>query len=463
MFEMENSLKRPGDTISLADAREIAREAYIFGYPMVANYRVQYTYFVNRQSPEFKAPWNHICNIPRVYTPDDRATVAPNSDTPYSFLGMDLRAEPVVLTVPHVDEGRYFSIQLVDLFTFNFDYISSRTTGNDGGHFLVAGPGWKGTIPDGIRKVFHSETDLAMAMYRTQLFGPDDLNNVKKIQEGYNVQTLSEFLGKPAPRDAPKINFIEPLTPEQQKTSAEFFSALNFVLNFCPVHPSEKGLMDRFAQIGVGAGRDFNAGALSPEMRGAIEQGIAGAWAEFADLKKNRFDTHEVVFGDVYGTREYLKNNYLYRMAGVVMGLFGASKEEAMYPLYAVDSDGGALDGANHYSLRFEPGNLPPVNAFWSLTMYGLPEFLLVANPINRYLINSPMLPQLRRDPDGGLTLVIRHDPPGRDWETNWLPAPKGAFIMALRLYWPKEEAINGTWTAPELVKDDPVKAAKNK
>ena len=111
MFEMENSLKRPGDTISLADAREIAREAYIFGYPMVANNRVQYTYFVNRQSPEFKAPWNHICNIPRVYTPDDRATVAPNSDTPYSFLGMDLRAEPIVLTVPHVDEGRYFSIR----------------------------------------------------------------------------------------------------------------------------------------------------------------------------------------------------------------------------------------------------------------------------------------------------------------------------------------------------------------
>ena len=144
----------------------------------------------------------------------------------------------------------------------------------------------------------------------------------------------------------------------------------------------------------------MRAGILGPvifrlKIKEAIEQGIADAWAEFADLKKNRFDTHEMVFGDVYGTREYLKNNYLYRMAGVVMGLFGASKEEAMYPLYAVDSDGEALDGANSYTLRFEPGRLPPVNAFWSLTMYGLPEFLLVANPLNRYLINSPMLLQL--------------------------------------------------------------------
>jgi hypothetical protein len=213
--------------------------------------------------------------------------------------------------------------------------------------------------------------------------------------------------------------------------------------------------MDRFARIGVGAGRDFRAGDLSPELKEAIEQGIADAWAEFANLKKNRFDTHEMVFGDVYGTREYLKNNYLYRMAGAVMGLFGASKEEAMYPLYAVDSYGEALDGANCYTLRFEPGRLPPVNAFWSLTMYGLPEFLLVANPLNRYLINSPMLPQIRRDADGGLTLLIQHDSPGKDLETNWLPAPEGAFIMALRLYWPKEEATNGTWTAPDLIKVD--------
>ena len=184
---------------------------------------------------------------------------------------MDLRAEPIVLTVPHVDEGRYFSIQLVDLFTFNFDYISSRMTGNDGGHFLVAGRGWKGTIPGGNQEgVSFGDRPGDGNVPDASLLGPDDLNNVKKIQEGYNLQTLSEFQGKPAPWDAPKINFIEPLTPEQQKTSAEFFSALNFVLANAtrPVHPSEKGLMDRFAQIGVGAGRDFNAGALSPGNEG---------------------------------------------------------------------------------------------------------------------------------------------------------------------------------------------------
>jgi hypothetical protein len=432
------------------EARGIAKEAYIYSFPMVDNYRVQYGYFVDRQNSEFKAPWNHICNIPRVYTPADTAIQTPNSDTPYSFAGLDLRAEPVVLTVQPVEKDRYFSVQLVDAYTFNFAYIGTRSTGNDGGNFLIAGPGWQGETPKGVKKVIRSETEFVLAGYRTQLFNPGDLDNVKKVQAGYKVQTLSAFLGTAAPKPAPVIDFIKPLTAAEEKTSLQFFNILNFVLQFCPTNPSDTELMARFAKIDVGAGNTLDPSELSPEIKTAIEQGIADAWADFAVLVK-QFDAGKVTSGDVFGTREYLKNNYLYRMGAAVMGIYGNSKLEAMYPVYGVDADGKKLNGANVYTLRFVPGQLPPVNAFWSLTMYELPASLLVANPINRYLINSPMLSQLNRDADGGLTLLVQNESPGKDKESNWLPAPKGPFIMYMRLYWPKDEAIEGKWTAPAL------------
>lgn len=440
--------------LSPADARAIAKEAYIYGYPMVDDYRIQHAYFVNRQSPEYKASWNQIRNIPRVFTPDDKAVQTPNSDTPYSMLGMDLRAEPIVLTVPAIEKNRYLSVQLIDLYTHNFAYIGSRTTGNGGGSFLIAGPGWKGETPKGITKVIRAETALVLAVYRTQLFNPGDLNNVKKIQAGYKVQTLSAFLGQPAPKAAPAIDFIKPLTPETQKTSPEFFGILNFILQFCPTDPSEKDLMARFARIGVGAGKTFDAAKLSPELRKAIADGMADAWQAFAELKKTEIDTGKTTSGDLYGTRDYLKNNYLYRMAAAIIGIYGNSKDEAMYPFYAVDAAGEKPDGSKHrYTLRFAPGQLPPTNAFWSLTMYELPSSLLVANPLNRYLLNSPMLPQFKRDADGGITFFIQHASPGADKEANWLPAPNGPFFMAMRLYWPKPEALEGKWKQPPLEK----------
>ena len=438
--------------INPAEARAIAKEAYIYGFPIVDSYRIQHTYFVDRASPEFKAPWNQLVNTPRVYTPADTAIQTPNSDTPYSFIGLDLRAEPIVLTVPRIEKERYFSIQLIDAYTFNFDYIGSRATGNDGGSYLIAGPNWKGDTPKGVKKVIRSETEFVFALYRTQLFKPDDIDNVKKVQAGYKAQTLSAFLRTAAPKAAPAIDFIKPLTPAEEKTSLQFFNILNFVLQFCPTDPSETELMARFAKIGVGAGKTIDASRLSPEMAKAFGDGVADAWEEFKGLVK-LFDEGKVTSGDVFGTREFLKNNYLYRMGAAVMGIYGNSKQEAMYPVYAVDSEGKKLDGANRYTLRFAPGQLPPVHAFWSLTMYELPKSLLVANPINRYLINSPMLPQLQRDADGGLTLHIQNESPGQDKEANWLPAPKGPFIMYMRLYWPKQEATEGKWTAPKLLK----------
>jgi hypothetical protein len=433
-----------------AEARAIAKEAYIYGEPMVDNYRIQHAYFVDRANPEYKAPLNQIWNSARLFSPADKAIQTPNSDTLYSMFGGDLRSEPLVLTVPAMEKERYFSVQLIDYYTFNFDYIGSRTTGNGGGNFLLAGPGWKGETPKGIDKVFRSETELVFPGYRTQLFNPDDIDNVRKIQAGYRVQPLSAFLGRPAPTAAPAIDFITPLTAAQQRTSPEFFNILNFVLQFCPTHPSETELMARFARISVGADKTFDVGKLSPELKTAIEQGMADAWADLAALQK-RIDAKEVPLGDMFGTREYLKNNYLYRMGAAVNGIYGNSKQEAMYPIFSLDADGQKLDGSRRYAIRFAPGQLPPVNAFWSLTMYELPASLLVANPLNRYLLNSPMLLQFKRDADGGLTLIIQNESPGADMEANWLPAPKGPFVMFMRLYWPKEEATEGKWTAPPL------------
>ncbi|MCC8954235.1 DUF1254 domain-containing protein [Bradyrhizobium sp. Pear77] len=435
------------------EARAIARDAYVYGFPLVDSYRVQYSYFVDRNSPEFKAGWNTLVNNARVYTPDDKSIQTPNSDTPYSYVGADLRAEPLVFTVPEVEKGRYYSLQFIDMYTFNFAYVGSRATGNGAGSYLLAGPGWKGEKPKGIKQVIRSETEFAFVLYRTQLFSPADIDNVKKVQSGYKVQPLSAYIGKQAPAAAPTIDFVKPLSSELERTSPEFFNELNFILQFCPTNPAEKAMMARFARINVGAGKKVDAGALTPEMRKALQDGMAEAWKSFAEYKETQLDTGKRSSADGFGTRAALKGDYLARMSAAALGIYGNSKDEAIYPVYFVDAGKQKLEGTNRYALRFAPGQLPPARAFWSLTLYELPASLLFANPLNRYLINSPMLPNLKRDADGGVTLYVQNESPGKDKESNWLPAPKGPFFVAMRLYWPKPEALQGKWEAPPLKK----------
>ncbi|WP_407666000.1 DUF1254 domain-containing protein [Mycolicibacterium boenickei] len=432
--------------------RQIAKEAYTYGFPMVDSYRIQHAYFVDKANPQYKGDWNQTHSIARVFTPEDTTIQTPNSDTPYTMLGADLRAEPLVLTVPPIEAGRYYSLQFIDSYTYNFAYVGSRTTGNGGGKYLLAGPGWNGDKPAGITDVIRSDTDFALVIYRTQLFDPKDIDNVKKIQAGYTVEPLSAFAHQPA-ATAPAVDFIAPLTPDEQKTSPKFFQILSFLLKYAPEVPSEKELRARFATIGIGPDGDFNPDTMSKETLQAVQDGMADAWAELNAFKKDKMDTGQVTSSQLFGTREALKDNYLYRMAAAVLGIYGNSSAEAIYPVLAVDSAGAPLTGANNYTVRFAPGQLPPVNSFWSTTMYKMPQSLLVANPINRYLINSPMLPSLAKDPDGGVTIYVQHQSPGPEKEANWLPAPDGPFQMILRLYWPKQEALNGTWHAPKVVK----------
>lgn len=438
-----------------AELREIIKDAYIYGFPMVDSYRIQYSYFVDTANPEYKGAWNTLHNVARVFTPQDKAIQTPNSDTPYSFLGADLRAEPLVIGVPAVPD-RYYSLQFIDMYTHNFAYVGSRATGSDAGHYLLAGPHWKGEVPEGIRDVIRSETSLAFVLYRTQLFGPDDLDAVRNVQAQYTVQPLSQFAGT-APPMVKAVAFAEPLSAEAQKTSPEFFGLLNFLLQFAPTDASETALMERFARAGIVAGKPFDVAALTPEQRQAVEGGMADAWNAFAKYKAEVIDTGKKGSADGFGTRAILGNDYLMRMASAVLGIYGNSKEEANYPAYFTDADGQPLDASsNRYTVRFEPDRLPPVHSFWSLTMYELPASLLTDNPIDRYLINSPMEPSLVRDADGGITLYIQHESPGKDKEANWLPAPKGPFFMIMRQYWPRPEALDGSWKAPPAVRTNP-------
>jgi hypothetical protein len=438
-------------SVTPAEARAIAKEAYIWGYALVDDHRIQYPYFIDKSHPEYKGDWNSIGHNTRLYTPADTTIQTINSDTLYSFIGVDVRDEPIVITVPQVDKARYYGCSLFDLWG-HCDMLGTRTTGNDAANFMVYGPGWKGETPKGIEKAFFMETALGSAALRTRLFNPGDIENVKKVQPGFKVQMLSAFLGQPSVKRT-HVDFVKPLTVAQQKTSLEFFNVLNNLLQFAPTHPTEVELKARVARIGIAEGNIIDFSKLSPEIKTAFEQGMADAWVDLnATVKK--IDSGEITPGDCYGTREYLKNNYLYRAAAIYLAGNAQPKEEVIYPFISLDTDGKPLDGAaNRYTIRFPGNDLPPAKQFWSLTMYTLPQRLLVANPIDRYLLNTPMMPNWVKDADGGYTFYLQNESPEKNKEPNWLPAPKGPFYMVMRLYLPGKEAQDGIWKAPKPVR----------
>jgi hypothetical protein len=435
------------------EVQAIAEEAFVYAFPMVMGYGVMYEYAVDKSSDQYKAPFNQIYNTARVYTPKDTAVICPNSDTPYSFLWADLRAEPLILSVPEVETGRYYSVMLTDLYTCNYGYIGSRATGNGAGSFMVAGPNWKGEAPQGVKKVFRCETEFSLVLCRTQLFGPADIDHVKQVQAGYKVQTLSGFLNKPAPPAAPEVKW-----PKIDKKSAETdpFAYLSFLLQFCPaVGPAdvERSLRSRFARIGIEAGKPFSMDKLTTDQKAELETGVKSGLEKIkkqvAQLGKNENGWR---VGSAFGDREFYKGDWTLRAGAAMAGIYGNDAVEALYPLLATDSEGNKPDcRKNRYTLTFPNDQLPPANAFWSVTMYDGRTQLLIENPLNRYLINSPMLPGLKKNDDGSLTVYIQKDSPGKEKEPNWLPAPDGPIYVALRLYWPKEEALNGKWQPPAV------------
>jgi hypothetical protein len=446
---------------SIAEFKTIAEEGFIYGLPIVMNYAVMYEYSVDKRSSQYKAPFNHLHNEHRVFTYKDTAIITPNSDTPYSVMFMDLRSEPLVLSVPAVEKGRYYSVMLCDGNTFNYGYIGTRATGNEPGDYMVVGPDWKGETPAGIKKVFRSSTQFSAAAYRTQLFNSADMPNVEKIQAGYKVRPLSAYLKQQASQAAPAVNFPK-IDKELVKTG--FFDYLDFALQFAPAGPEEKEIREKLARIGVGPGKKFNFKDLSAEQKAAIVSGMKEGDAKVdkfaADIGK-KIDGWNVY--SAFGDRAFFNGNWLLRAAGAKIGIYANDAVEAMYPKTREDGTGAPLDGSKHrYSLTFAKDQFPPVNAFWSVTMYDGKSQLLIKNPINRYLINSPMLPNMKKNADGSLTLYIQKDSPGKDKESNWLPAPNDSIYLVMRLYWPKTEPPSilppgeGTWNPPALVQTNP-------
>jgi hypothetical protein len=443
---------RPG----ILGAKDIAESALIYGLPIVMNYAVMYEYAVDRASPQFKAPFNQIKNETHVATYRDTAIVTPNSDTPYSLCFLDLRAEPIVLSVPAVDPKRYFSVQLVDGNTYNFGYMGSRTTGSGAASVLVAGPEWTGSAPAGVKQVFRSSTQFAFVIFRTQLFDPADMPNVEAVQAGYKAQPLSTFTGQPAPPPAPAIAWPR-INAELAKK--HFLEYLGFALQFAPPQPNETAIRAQLARIGVGTGKLADAGGTSLLDRIEMDLGLwegerkveAGVAAAGVGMNGWRVT-------DIQGSADAYNGDWLLRAVVAKAGIYANDSAEATYPLTRTDGSGATLDGSQaNYAITFPAGQLPPVNAFWSVTMYDGKTQLLIENPIGRYLINSPMLPGLKRNADGSLTLYIQNKSPGADKEANWLPAPAGPIYLVMRLYWPKTESPSilpiskGAWQPPPV------------
>jgi hypothetical protein len=448
--------KTKKDRPSIEQTKAIAEEGFIYGLPIVMNYAVMYEYVVDTNGSQFKAPFNQIKNEARVFTYQDTAIITPNSDTPYSLDWLDLRAEPMVLSVPAVPKNRYYAVMLCDGNAYNFGYIGSRATGSGPGSYLVVGPDWKGETPAGIKKVFTSTTPFALAAFRTQLINAADMPNVVKVQAGYRSQPLSSFLKQPAPPAAPKIEFV-PATTEGIK--ANFYEYLDAALQFIPLSPEDKDVRARLASIGIGPGKTFDFKALSPEHKAAVllamKEGDDKVTKFLASGMKN-IDGWNI--GSLFGNRAFYNGNWLMRAAAAKGGIYGNDAVEATYPLTRTDATGQELDGSKHnYTITFAAGQLPPVNAFWSVTMYDGKSQFLIKNPIDRYLINSPMLPSMKKNTDGSVTLYIQKDSPGKAKEANWLPAPDGPIYLVMRLYWPKETppsilpAGDGTWKPPAV------------
>ena len=419
------------------EVRAIAKDAWLYAFPMMESYNTWYSQAVDARSPTYVGGFNTFRHYSEAFTSANHDVVTPNNDTPYSWAWLDLRAEPIVISVPEVPKDRYYVLQCIDLFTYNCAYIGSRSTGNKAGDFLMVGPQWKGEIPPGFKKVFKSETQIVGILGRTQLNGPEDVENVRKVQAGYKLTPLSAYQGKPAPPAAPALDY--PPYVKTKASSHDFISYLNFFLALAePLHPNEVALRKRFEEIGIVSGKPWDASKVDTATVTAIDAGVKEAQATL----KSKIDV-TVSSNGLFGSRKALGEDYLKRATAAAMGLYGNDLAEAWYGGYVGD-------GSKLSQIHFSKDNLPPAKFFWSVTLYTLPDRFLYDNPLSRYSIGD-RTKGLKYDKDGSLTLFVGHESPGSDKESNWLPAPTGKYSFVARVYGPSEAAMNGKWTLPAL------------
>ncbi len=372
-----------------------------------------------------------------------------NVDTLYSFAWLDLSKEPIILSVPDT-HGRYYLMPILDAWTNVIASPGKRTTGTKAGNFAIVGPNWSGTLPDGIKEV-KSPTNTAMIAGRTQANGPADYAAVNAIQKQYKLTPLSAW-GKPytPPRGVvhPRIDTKTPPVDQVNRMSAPvFFKALAALMKENPPAPADAPMLAKLAKIGIVPGQDFNMSRLDPAVAEGLEESVQMAVQKIQAAAKqtgtivNGWSALPMNLAD-FGT------DYGFRAVVAMIGLGANVPKDAFYPIAFVDGDGKPLNGDHRYILHFNRDEMPPANAFWSVTMYNGQSFL-VANPINRYNIAAWM--PLKYNPDGSLDIYIQRDSPGRQKESNWLPAAQGSFDVTMRIYWPKESVLNGSWKPPAI------------
>lgn len=441
----------PGGDPDRQELIETARDAYIFFFPMLMGYRYLFGSFLVPELPSHMTPINTLGGKPQTLDHNFEDVISPNADTPYSMAGLDLRAEPMVLSVPAIGD-RFYHFQLEDLWGHNAHYVGVNTTGTGAGEYLLAGPGWEGDTPESIDRALRFETDVVFIIGRTQLLGPEDVDTLGEIMATYELRPLSAYLGQPAPPSEP---YAWPKWNDEASRDERFIEYANALLPLCePFDHADTPYLERFARIGIRSGELIDAISLDEEARDAIRSGVEVArehiQAAISDMGRQ---VNGWNLAEVFGNREWYGEDFLLRAAGAMMGWGGNDASEAVYPICRQDGAGQPLHGDHRYQITLP--SLPPARAFWSLTMYdtrydGTAGYL-VDNPIDRYLINSTTR-GLIAGADGSLTLLIQHDEPAtEEGRANWLPAPAGPFYLIMRLYSPEESALDGTWEPPPM------------
>jgi hypothetical protein len=448
----QKSEAQGGQDAKQAEALKAGVEAVVYGLPLVITDLTK-DKLTNVAKPDaFAAPVNQFVNVRQFPDASFKDVVRANVDTLYSSAFLDVSAEPIVLSVPDT-HGRYYLMPMLDAWTNVFASPGKRTTGTKAGQFAITGPGWSGTLPRGVTEI-KAPTNMVWIIGRTQTNGPADYPAVHKIQDGYKLTPLSA-LGKPytppAGKVDPSLDMKTAPVDQLKKMSAEtFFNRLATLLKSNPPPASEAPVLEKLKAIGVVPGEKFDAAKLDPAVAKGLEQSVSVALDKLLAASKevgapvNGWRIPPMVLGN-YGS------DYGARAVVALVGLGANLPQDAVYPSAFVDGEGKSLDGANKYVIHFDKGATPPVNAFWSITMYN-PESFFVANPLNRYAISSWM--PLKKNPDGSLDLYVQHESPGKAKESNWLPASDKDFNMTLRMYWPSEKApsiLDGSWKPPAV------------
>ena len=438
--------------ITEQEAHAIAVDAYLYFYPLISMdiTRKQSTNIAPGKETA-KGPMNMFVNIPAYPTADMKIVVRPNFDTLYSPAWLDLTKEPMIVSAPDTG-GRYYLLPMLDMWTDVFASPGWRTTGTQAANFLVTPPGWSGTVPSGMTRI-DAPTPIVWIIGRTKTDGPADYDAVHKIQAGYKITPLSQWGKAPTPPTVTIDPSVDMKTPPKSQVDAmpadRFFAYAAELLKVIPPHITDQPMIARLQKIGFEPGKSYDVQTLSPAIRNAL----ASAPEDAKQLMAWKLPTlARVVNGwsmntdtmGVYG------NYYLKRAIIAQYGLGANVPEDAVYPANLADESGKPLDGANKYTVHFDKGNIPPANAFWSITLYDSDGYQ-VANALNRFAVSSWM--PFKYNADGSLDLYFQNENPGKDRDVNWLPAPKGPFNLTMRIYAPKSDALTGKWNPPPVTR----------